>query len=426
MYKLYKLYRTHQEKALTLADQALVSGTNFISSLVFARLLGLESYGTFVLGWMIVLFASTFQQAFIFSPMANINAALPEQKQKEYTDRLFTINLLLASACTILIMALAYLLNDLSQAGCPPEILYSFPLVTFAYLNYDFFRKRLLLHAHSKCVLVLDGLFPLLLSISLYTLYQSNAISVASIVCSIAICYLILTAVAFFVSETTIHFLHISTAVMKEHWLQGKWLVATALLQWFSGNYFLIAAASILGSREIGIIRIAQNIVGVLNILFIAMESYIPISASKLFYQNGTRSLFQYLKQVTIKGLLVTTTCCFLIAFFAKPIVQHLYGIEYVGYSFIVQAFALFYILVFLAIPLRFAIRTMAHNHHIFIGYLISATFSLFSAAAIIHRYGLNGVLIGIFATQVLTQVWYVFSLKNYFYEYYSFSTWKS
>lgn len=426
MNKIYQLYRQHEGKALTFADQALVSGSNFITSLIYAKLLGLESYGVFVLGWMIILFTSTFQQAFIFNPMANINAALLDAQKKYYLNQLFHINLIFSLCSTLLIALFTFIMNNFFHTTYMKDMLYLIPVAAFAFLNYDFFRKRMLLLNHVKTALLLDTLFILLQSLFICYLYYSQYITIYSIILSIAASYSMTCIVAYFLSSYITLLPTINFIILREHWRQGKWLVATSIVQWFSGNYFIIAAAGILGTRDIGIIRIAQNIVGIMNILFIAMESYIPISASKLFHKHGKTSLFDYLKSVTIKGLTLTSLICFSIILFSDLIVRLLYGEEFVAYSFVVQLFALFYILVFTAIPLRFAIKTLEQNHHIFVGYLLSATFSVLFAASLIKQHGIYGVIIGIFATQLLTQLWYIFSLKTHLYEYYSFSTRKS
>src|SRR3989339_1774999 len=60
-----------------LADQAMVSGVNFLTGILLARYLGLEEYGRFTLAWMAVLLCNSFQQAGIIAPMMSIG---PKQK----------------------------------------------------------------------------------------------------------------------------------------------------------------------------------------------------------------------------------------------------------------------------------------------------------------------------------------------------------
>src|SRR3989339_512327 len=63
-----------------LADQAMVSGVNFLTGILLARYLGLEEYGRFTLAWMAVLLCNSFQQAGIIAPMMSIG---PKQKKED-------------------------------------------------------------------------------------------------------------------------------------------------------------------------------------------------------------------------------------------------------------------------------------------------------------------------------------------------------
>ena len=67
---------------------------------------------------------------------------------------------------------------------------------------------------------------------------------------------------------------------MTRHFEFSKWLLGTAMLQWLSGNYFIIAAASILGPIAVGAVRMVQNIMGLCHVLFLAMENFLPVELS--------------------------------------------------------------------------------------------------------------------------------------------------
>jgi O-antigen/teichoic acid export membrane protein len=60
------------KKLLVFLDQALVSGSNFVLGILLARYLGVAGYGQFALLWLIVLFFSSLQLAYIISPMLTL------------------------------------------------------------------------------------------------------------------------------------------------------------------------------------------------------------------------------------------------------------------------------------------------------------------------------------------------------------------
>ncbi|ABG60130.1 lipopolysaccharide biosynthesis protein [Cytophaga hutchinsonii] len=419
MKKYIPLLRMHSTKGFALADQAVVSGGNFLTSILYTRLLGLESYGTFILCWMIVLFISGLQQAFILSPMTTIYAYKTIQdKIKLYLHTLLSMQIIFSLACSIFVL-LALQLNKLFiQSTYFKDLTFILPASIFAFIMHDFFRRYFMLMGKSFITLLLDVLSTLLL---LFLLYTNIIVEIKDVFKIIAFSYVIPATIGYFSSGMKIGFPLIKYSV-KAHWIQGKWLMATSVLQLFSGNYFIILAAGILGTAEIGIIRIAQNIVGILNVLFIAMESYIPISASKIFHNLGMEALIHYLKRMALQGVIITSFICILLALFTQDLIKILYSNDFIQYTPIVQIYALFYILVFISLPLRFAIKTIEQNHHILIGYAISTLFSLLTARFFIVEFGIYGVLSGIIITQLLTQLYYIYALKKYNHAHHSLS----
>ena len=71
-----KLVRALHERVmrhgLVLADQALVSGASFVTTMLLVRALGLDGFGRFSLAWMAVVFAQALQLACVGTPMATL------------------------------------------------------------------------------------------------------------------------------------------------------------------------------------------------------------------------------------------------------------------------------------------------------------------------------------------------------------------
>lgn len=424
--KLLNLFINNKTKIFTIADQALVSGGNFVFSIFTARFLGLRDYGVFILTWMTVLFLSSIQQAYILSPMANITSAHSEEQKLKYTESLLFIQLTFGILSSLLLFSYIYIYTVIVPNNYLSKSIYILPLSVFAYLFHDFFRKKFFLINKTHLSFILDlivNLTLLISSIFLITIKNSKG-DILDIMEVMTLSYFTGCIIGFLL-QPNFRF-KFCKDIMNKHWMSAKWLLLTSMLIWFSGNYFIIAAGTILGPKEAGIIRIAQALIGVLNIFFIALEAYIPISASKIFFLQGRKALFEYLSKVAIKGLAVTLIFCLFIYIFSKEIIQLLYGYAYQDSVYVVQWFTLFYILVFTAIPLRFALRTLEQDRNIFIAYCLSTLFSLLCADMMVSHMGMVGVIAGLITTQLITQFWYILSLKNYYYEHSSFGTWKS
>jgi hypothetical protein len=62
------------------------------------------------------------------------------------------------------------------------------------------------------------------------------------------------------------------------YWNFSKWLLYSAVLQFFSGNYIAIYAAGIIGSGVYGIVRVFQNIQGVFNLALQYMDTKLAVN----------------------------------------------------------------------------------------------------------------------------------------------------
>jgi hypothetical protein len=71
------------------------------------------------------------------------------------------------------------------------------------------------------------------------------------------------------------------------------------------------------------------------------------------------------------------------------------------------------YVLVFTGTLLGFVIRTFEVNQIFLWSYVATTFFSLIAAKPIIHQLGVYGVIVGLFATQVISISFYLIKLKS-------------
>jgi len=124
-----------------LADQAMVSGVNFLTGILLARYLGLAEYGRFTLVWMAVLFFNSLQQAAILSPMMSIGPKRDKNQEARYYGAVFLQQVIWTGASAAFMFAGArgcrILRPDWDVQGL------AFPLVAalVAYQFQDFLRR---------------------------------------------------------------------------------------------------------------------------------------------------------------------------------------------------------------------------------------------------------------------------------------------
>jgi O-antigen/teichoic acid export membrane protein len=190
--------------------------------------------------------------------------------------------------------------------------------------------------------------------------------------------------------------------MVKKHWDFGKWLGGSAVLQWFSGQFFIYVAAAYFSATAAGAIKAAQNIVGVTHILFLGMENFVPTRASQIFHTAGRKALNHYLKKVAFWGSAVTGTICLVAAGAPWLWMKLLYGTSYTQYAYIVWWYAGIYMLIFFSRPLTAGLKAVEYTQPTFTAYIVSSLFSVLTAIPLVKTFDVGGALFGILCTQLI------------------------
>jgi O-antigen/teichoic acid export membrane protein len=413
MKRLLSIYQNNQQAPVALLDQALVSSANFVSGVLLARFLGLKEYGIFAMAWLVVLFFGSIQQSFIIAPMQTMVPKRDSEERARLRTSLFLIQLSMGLAAMALTWGFCHLSETLFFDQTPLDgLTVVLPVAVFSFLMNEYFRKLFFSESRQFTALVLDiisygtQLAGLFLVASYGELDLRRGLIIIALSNSISTVYGLLRSKG--LSADFRHFL----PHLREVWTYSGWLIGTSLLQWCSGNFFIITAGGLLGPAPVGAIRMAQNVVGVLNILFLAMENFIPSNAARIYHEHGLRYLYTYLRQVMLLAGVATLAALSMIVVFSREIITMLYGSGFEQYDSVLLGFSIVYAFVFTGLPLRYFIRTVEKNRDIFVSYVLSAGTSLLLAGPIVSSYGITGVVIGLVLAQVIVQLWFLYSLR--------------
>ena len=403
----------HSATAVVYADQLLVSGFNFISSFVIARLLGLHGFGVYSIAWMGVLIASSIHQPFIILPLQTLWPKKTGEERQLFLESIICQQLLFATFSGIVAFIGVVIAKYSLQGWNIDSIILSFPLAVFSFLMQDFFRRYYFAIKNNQLALLIDavaycGLLASALSINLFHKLDASMILLLT-----ALFFLYASLIGLYnLPHLRFNFKHIKSTIL-ENWNFSRWLIATAVLQWFSGNFFIIASGAILGPVAIGATRMAQNLVGITHVLFLAMENTIPAKAAHIMRAGGNLSMLRYLKQFTMQMGIVVIMILASLALFSGYLISTFYGDQYLQYRFMLQGFCLLYIVVFIGYPMRYAIRTLENTKNIFYSFILSSCFSVLAAYPFIRLMGLYGVLAGLLVTQLIAFSCYCYALKK-------------
>jgi len=396
-------------KFLPYIDQAIVSGSNFVLGLLLVRFLGLEQYGIFMVGWMAVLFLLSLHQSFFTKPMLTFSAEAEGKELQKYLSNLWIIQWMMGWGVLAPLVAIASFFNPFEV---PLDIFPMFVL-SFFYMLQDFGRKYFFINKNYLGAVWSD--------IKVYGFIFSNLLIFNYLEQLSLQSLTIIMTVGYILGLTSKHFWNLSfnfkvneiIPTIKRHYHFSIWLLGTSVMQWFSSNFFIVAAAGVLGASAVGILRIGQNIIGLTHVLFLGMENVIPTEASRQFLKNGKEGLINYIKSVTLKAGIIVGFILTTMAMTAPELLTLFYGAEYANQSFVVVWYCVLYVFVFLGFPARFLLRTLHETRPIFIAYVTTAIICSVTAYPIVQNFGIIGCLVGLLFTQIITLLVYFFFLSK-------------
>ena len=399
----------NNRKSLVFFDQGIVSGSNFVIGIFLARNLSIDVFGKYSLLWLILLYVLNFQQSFIIAPMYSL-------EPKRGNNNLPTVVLLqlLYSFMAVIVVGLFFWLaaffDDKWNIGF---LLIPFSLSAFFYLLQDFSRRYFFIKEDYKFVVILDivAYLGFLLLLFVFSKFRNLNLSI--------IYYLMVTAflISFMVSFIKMDYLNIKARnlkiTIKEYWKYSKWLSFSTLIQGLGGNLFIILGSAILGIWIAGVIRIFQNLMGVFNVFFNALENFVPISAAKIYNIKGYKYLLNYVFSFSYKGLLLFILF-WLSVYLVSPdvLIRFIYGDKYIEFSYLFHLYVGLYLLLYLSLLLRFIFRTVEDTKTIFFTYIISLIFSFLIAFPLIYHYEIMGIVIGMVLTNIVMLSSYIYKIN--------------
>jgi O-antigen/teichoic acid export membrane protein len=388
-----------------LADQAVVSATNFLTNVVIARALGVTQYGVFALSWLALLFVNSIQNALIVAPMMSIGSKTEDENRPHYFGAVVIQELCFAifsvAGINLAIRAVAIYFHQpgLNQLAWPLSI------TVLTYLIQDFFRRYLFATKQRRRAFLNDvvSYVPQLLIIVL--LARAGQLTTARSLWTIAFTSIFGIVAGIIWLEKISYDASKFRSVVSQHWKFSRWLIPSGMMEWTSSYLFLMAAPIYFGAVAAGALRSAQNIVGVAHIWFLGLENVVPAETARMLHNSGIYAAEKYIMKIVAVWGTITGVFILMVTVAPNFWLQLVYGSKYLEYGHLLRLYGVLYLLVFFGGPLRASLQALEFTVPIFWSYCVMTVFSLIFAVPFVKWFGLSGVIIGSIVTQIIFQV---------------------
>ncbi|MCU0430087.1 MAG: hypothetical protein MUF42_08960 [Cytophagaceae bacterium] len=271
---IFSAFRSkHQEGLVYLADQLIMSGGNFIYTLLIASLWGLETLGAFSLVMSVYMLLLSMQQSLFYYPLENKIQAMEALERKK-------------NRITIIPGCLLWSVISSAAASIAFYFVFDFPLLLcliFGWslqvqLLHDFFRKWNITEARKSMLLASDTLASFLQISSLLLLYWLN-FDIHAVAYSTLLAYGA-TSIPQLIQHSDRKSIRIAILIPRllNEIKECRYLIYSSILQWSTSHLIIIGTGLLAGLSANGILRLIQLLYGFLHVLLQTLEGYLPSS----------------------------------------------------------------------------------------------------------------------------------------------------
>jgi len=348
-----------------------------MTSIILARALGIDLFGYFSALWLIILISSSVIMAScVFPMMSNFPKQILTNRNTYISGNILLFLCVVFSISIVLTVVGLVVFSGHKTFDVHLFLLLIGTLIT---INIqDFFRRLLITINKANKALISDIVTYTSRLLGLLILWEYSSLDIYSAfyVCAVsAVVGSILTLKLLPTFDDSYHALKYVYSINSR---SAKWLLPSGLMQWTSINLFISMAAFLISPAAVGIIKVCQSLLAVLNILIQGAENIIPLQASRVFRELNGQAMWKYLLKVSILGavpFILLSIVCF---FFGANILTLVFGDAYQqDGSDVLFVYSIAYVFVYLIVPIRAGLRTIEKTQIWFQAYVASSIVSL-------------------------------------------------
>lgn len=388
-------------RSLTILDQVLVSGSNFITSIILVRGLGLVEFGRFTIAYAILLLANSVQLSFISSPMITLGSLCPTpEERRRFVRGIYGVQLIFCVITSILAVIGTAMYVRFRHSTGTSGFLLPFASAVIAFLMQDWLRRYYFTVGKASASFWNDVISYLGQVLVLGILWWAHRLSMNTALWSIAV-----TSGAAFLLGAMLERLSSTWQQTREAWRQAHALsidlgIANQL-QWLVYQGAMLIGAGVVGAQAAGGVRATQNIVGPVNIAYQAMENIVPVRAAEEMKRGGIERVSAFLLRFGSLGFIALLVFFSTAALFARQFLSFFYGRQLHTYAAVLDLQMLYFLFTWPIRQVAFLFRTIKFTRPILLGSVVAAALSLATVYPAVHRFGAAGIMLASVTAQI-------------------------
>lgn len=391
--------------SLALVDQAVVSGTNFATSIIIARFCDKAQLGLYLLAWSTIFIFNEVLSAVITTPYVVMSPTLQSERQAGYRGSALLHQVLLSLVAVLVLSPVGLWLRfgKRSELGALLEVVSGLLIIL---LFREFSRRMWFAHLEMRAAVLADTGASLLQMLLLGTIIAAKHLNAATAYAAIATAAAVPSTAWLLMYRKRLR-LSAPTALrdFRMNWGLAKWIACSGAF-WAAAMYsYPWLLVWIRGASVAGIWAACYGLVALSNPVLLGFGNYLGPKIAHIQGDDGVWAMRRYVYRSSLHFVSLLLPFALLVWFFGNFFIQHLYGPGFVGHEVVVRILAANVLLLgaVFSITRGFFVLQRA-DLDTYVNILAIASLFLLGLP-MVRWYGVVGAAIGLTATAALTGV---------------------
>jgi O-antigen/teichoic acid export membrane protein/thymidylate kinase len=392
---------------LAIADQGLISGSNFVLSIFLARYLGADQYGAYALAFSTFVLLSLIHQALVLEPMSVFGPSVYRNSLRHYLGLMMWLQLGMGAIFVIAASSVGVLSSFLRE---PSHLAMAFAGMAFAapcVLLLWFARRAFYLQLRPGQALIGAFAYSALLWFGIWALGRAKLLSLFATFLVMGSCAL-LTSILLLIRlqpavgvRGTAAWLALKE-VSERHWRYGVWALVSGLLFWIPWNIFYPLVARFSGLAEAGTLRALLNLTLPITSAYSAFSMLFLPHTALLGHEGGWESVKAQAWRIAGLYVLGSGSYWLLVCLFRSQLIHFLYADQYSQVVPLVPVLAISSILSGATLGPTIAIRAMRSPATVALIYFGASVVALLVGIPACRAWGFRGAILAILLSSMM------------------------
>lgn len=341
----HKLIPWAMKGGLAILDQGVFAGSNFVMSILLARWLSAEQYGTYAVGFAVFLFLLNFHQALLLEPMLVFGSSVYRKCLRGYMKALLVLHLGMSLIMAVGLVIAAMIAFKMAQAdGLPGALLgiaFAAPTLLLFWLTKRTFYLKLspapsAAAALLYCALTMGGLALVyqrthhLSAFSAFVLMGLGGLGASLVL----LAYLSYKLTSTEEPPTVL-------ATLGRHWRYGRWALGANAMMWIPINAFYPLLSKFGGLAQAGELKALMNFAAPMLQTCAALSSLMLPYAARVLEERGTAGVNVILRRMTLLCVACAVPYWIVLLIFKGPAFRMLYSGRYTEVAYLLPVVAI-------------------------------------------------------------------------------------